>query len=116
MEANPHREMAVAGSGAIATGLAALASAGSERVWLLARSAKSAERVSAELDRACPRVDGGDADRDRRGAGALPADFLQVLIPPGTDTGYHPIIESLVTLTSWRTTLHRPRRLTCFSQ
>ena len=65
MEANPHREMAVAGSGAIATGLAALASAGSERVWLLARSAKSAERVSAELDRACPRVDGGDASRVR---------------------------------------------------
>lgn len=65
MEANPHPEMAVAGSGAIATGLAALASAGSERVWLLARSEESAERARAELSAACPRVDGGDAGRIR---------------------------------------------------
>lgn len=65
MEANPHRELAVAGSGAIATGLAALASAGSERVWLLARSEESAARVRTELSSACPRVDGGDAGRVR---------------------------------------------------
>ncbi len=65
MEPNPHREMAVAGSGAIATGLTALASAGCDRVWLLARSESSAERVRGELNTACPRVDGGDAGRVR---------------------------------------------------
>ncbi len=65
MEVNPHPEMAVAGSGAIATGLAALASAGSERVWLLARSERSAERARDELQSACPRVDGGDFNRIR---------------------------------------------------
>jgi 3-hydroxybutyryl-CoA dehydrogenase len=63
MEANPHEELAVAGSGAIAIGLAALASAGSERVWLLARSEESAERARGALGKACPRVDGGDAGR-----------------------------------------------------
>jgi len=65
MEANPHEELAVAGSGAIAIGLAALASAGSERVWLLARSEESAERARGALNKACPRVDGGDAGRIR---------------------------------------------------
>jgi len=65
MEANPHQELAVAGSGAIAIGLAALASAGSGRVWLLARSEGSAERARSELSSACPRVDGGDAGRVR---------------------------------------------------
>lgn len=55
----------MAGSGAIAIGLAALASAGSERVWLLARSEGSAERARSELSSACPRVDGGDAGRIR---------------------------------------------------
>ncbi len=63
MEANPHREFAVAGSGAIATGLAALASAGSDRVFLLARSEQSAERARGDLRSACPRVDGGDFSR-----------------------------------------------------
>ena len=65
MEVNPHQELAVAGSGAIAIGLAALASAGSERVWLLARSEESAERARGALNKACPRVDGGDAGRIR---------------------------------------------------
>ena len=65
MEVNPHPEMAVAGSGAIATGLAALASAGSERVWLLARSEQSAEKARDELESTCPRVDGGDFNRVR---------------------------------------------------
>ncbi|MEX1219504.1 MAG: 3-hydroxyacyl-CoA dehydrogenase NAD-binding domain-containing protein [Solirubrobacterales bacterium] len=65
MEPNPHEELAVAGSGAIAIGLAALASSGSERVWLLTRSDKSAERARGALESACPRVDGGDAGRIR---------------------------------------------------
>ena len=65
MEVNPHEELAVAGSGAIAIGLAALASAGSDRVWLLARSDESAERARGALNKACPRVDGGDAGRIR---------------------------------------------------
>lgn len=60
---NPYPELAVAGSGAIAIGLAALASSNSERVLLLARSEASADRAREELDRACPRVDGGHAGR-----------------------------------------------------
>ena len=60
---SPYPELAVAGSGAIAVGLAALASSNSERVWLLARSEASAERAREELAGACPRVDGGHAAR-----------------------------------------------------
>jgi 3-hydroxybutyryl-CoA dehydrogenase len=60
---NPYEEIAVAGSGAIAIGLAAVASANTERVLLLARSEASAARAREELDRACPRVDGGSAAR-----------------------------------------------------
>lgn len=55
--------MAVAGTGAIAIGLAALASAGSERVRVLARSEESAEKARTKLGKACSRVDGGDISR-----------------------------------------------------
>lgn len=60
---NPYPELAVAGSGAIATGLAALASSNSERVLLLARSEPSAERAREALERACRRVDDGHPGR-----------------------------------------------------
>jgi len=60
---NPYPELAVAGSGAIAVGLAALASANSELVRMLARSDASADRAREALARTCPRVDGGNAAR-----------------------------------------------------
>jgi 3-hydroxybutyryl-CoA dehydrogenase len=60
---NPYPELAVAGSGAIAVGLAALASSNSERVLLLARSEPSAERAREALERACRRVDDGHPGR-----------------------------------------------------
>ncbi len=61
MQENPYPEMAVAGSGAIATGLAALASARSKTVWLLARSQESADVAMATVTEACRRIDGADA-------------------------------------------------------
>ncbi|MGK2954665.1 MAG: 3-hydroxyacyl-CoA dehydrogenase family protein [Solirubrobacterales bacterium] len=63
MSENPYPELAVAGSGAIATGLAAIASATSEKVWLLARSDSSAENAMAAIARACERIEGADAGR-----------------------------------------------------
>ncbi|MDQ2700075.1 MAG: 3-hydroxyacyl-CoA dehydrogenase NAD-binding domain-containing protein [Actinomycetota bacterium] len=65
MSNNPYPVLAVAGSGAIATGLAALASATSEQVWLLARSDASAERAATAIEKACSRIDGADSARVR---------------------------------------------------
>jgi 3-hydroxybutyryl-CoA dehydrogenase len=65
MSTNPYPEMAVAGSGAIATGLAALASVTSENVWLLARSDASAEAAMTAVAKTCGRVDGADQTRVR---------------------------------------------------
>ncbi len=62
MSANPYPLVAIAGNGAIATGLAALASRESE-VRLLVRSEASAARASASLDRTSPRVEGSDRGR-----------------------------------------------------
>ncbi|MDQ2621650.1 MAG: 3-hydroxyacyl-CoA dehydrogenase NAD-binding domain-containing protein [Actinomycetota bacterium] len=62
MSANPYPHVAVAGSGAIATGLATLASRESD-VRLLVRSQSSAEKAVEALDRTCPRVDGSDRAR-----------------------------------------------------
>ena len=61
MQENPYLELAVAGSGAIATGLAALASVRSETVWLLARSQDSADAAMASVVKTCGRIDGADA-------------------------------------------------------
>lgn len=63
MTSNPYPELAVAGSGAIATGLAAISSVGSQRVWLLARSEQSAGRAIAAVEKACSRIEGADASR-----------------------------------------------------
>lgn len=60
---DPYGEFAVAGSGAIATGLAAMATGHSERVWLLARSSESAERALDEVRRSCERIEGSDPGR-----------------------------------------------------
>ena len=60
MQENPYLELAVAGSGAIATGLAALASVRSEKVWLLARSQESADTAMATVAKTCARIDGAD--------------------------------------------------------
>lgn len=52
MRRNPYSSIAIAGNGAIATGLAALSSRESE-VWLLTRSEASAERAVATLKKTC---------------------------------------------------------------
>lgn len=59
MSKNPYPEIAIAGNGAIATGLAALASRESQ-VTVLVRSEKAAERAAEALDRTCGRVEGAD--------------------------------------------------------
>ncbi len=65
MQENPYLELAVAGSGTIATGLAALASVRSESVWLLARSQDSAAQAMTTITETCKRIDGADPDRIR---------------------------------------------------
>ncbi|MBK5231804.1 MAG: 3-hydroxyacyl-CoA dehydrogenase family protein [Thermoleophilia bacterium] len=65
MSENPYPEMAIAGSGAIATGLASLASVSSGTVWLLARSARSAEAAMAGVAQSCDRIEGADVSRVR---------------------------------------------------
>ncbi len=63
MSHNPYPQLAIAGSGAIATGLAAIASRDSEKVWILARSAESANRAEAAVAKACGRIEGADPGR-----------------------------------------------------
>lgn len=60
---SPYPEIAVAGSGAIATGLAALASCHSERVWILVRSKNSADRAMELVKRASSRMEDADPGR-----------------------------------------------------
>lgn len=61
---NPYPTIAVAGNGAIATGLAALACRESD-VIVLVRSADAAERARAALERSCSRLEGSDHRRVR---------------------------------------------------
>ncbi|MGA7435014.1 MAG: 3-hydroxyacyl-CoA dehydrogenase family protein [Solirubrobacterales bacterium] len=63
MTENPYPVLAVAGSGAIATGLAALATKTSEKVLLLARSESSAERAMAAIEKTSGRIDGADPSK-----------------------------------------------------
>jgi len=63
MSDNPYPQLAVAGSGAIATGLAALASRDSERVWILARSEESAAKAAAAVEKSAGRIEGADPAR-----------------------------------------------------
>jgi len=63
MTATPYEFVAIAGSGTIATGLAAVASTSSSRVVMLARSAESAERALAAVEKAGRRIPGADPTR-----------------------------------------------------
>lgn len=63
MSDNPYPQLAIAGSGAIATGLAALASRDSDQVWILARSAESAAKATAAVQKSAARIEGADPSR-----------------------------------------------------
>lgn len=63
MSGTPYEFVAIAGSGTIATGLAALASKSSPRVTLLVRSEESAERALTAVEKASRRIAGAEPDR-----------------------------------------------------
>ena len=63
MSGTPYPFVAIAGSGTIATGLAALASTSSPRVTMLVRSEDSAERALAAVEKASRRIPGADLSR-----------------------------------------------------
>ncbi|MCB0828036.1 MAG: 3-hydroxyacyl-CoA dehydrogenase family protein [Solirubrobacterales bacterium] len=80
----PYAVIAVAGSGAIATGLASLASCHAEKVWLLARSTESARRASESIGASCERIQGADADR------------VTATTDPGDLAGAELVVEAIV--------------------
>ncbi|MCB0860008.1 MAG: 3-hydroxyacyl-CoA dehydrogenase family protein [Solirubrobacterales bacterium] len=63
MTATPYEFVAIAGSGTIATGLAAVASTSSPRVLMLVRSEESANRALTAVEKACRRIPGADPSR-----------------------------------------------------
>ncbi|MDQ5895333.1 MAG: 3-hydroxyacyl-CoA dehydrogenase family protein [Actinomycetota bacterium] len=63
MSGTPYPFVAIAGSGTIATGLAALASTSSPRVVMLVRSEDSAKRALAAVEKASRRIPGADLSR-----------------------------------------------------
>ncbi len=63
MTATPYQFVAIAGSGTIATGLAAVASRSSSEVVLLVRSAESGERALAAVEKASRRIAGAEPSR-----------------------------------------------------
>ena len=63
MSNHPYRQIGVAGSGAIATGLAALASVQAESVTVLGRSESSCQRATAAVEKASSRIEGADPER-----------------------------------------------------
>ena len=65
MSNHPYRVVGVAGSGAIATGLAAVASTQAESVWLLARSESSGVKAMETILRLTGRIEGADPERIR---------------------------------------------------
>ena len=65
MSNHPYRVVGVAGSGAIATGLAAVASTQAESVWLLARSESSGAKAMETILRLTGRIEGADPERIR---------------------------------------------------
>lgn len=79
MSQDPYRKVVVIGSGTIATGLAAVATACTDEVVLLARSSDSAERARQKTEVLLGRVEAGTGDRltvtDDRAA-ASDADFV----------------------------------------
>jgi len=84
MSNNPYPELAIAGSGAIATGLAALASRDSDRVWMLARSQHSADRAMRAVEKACGRIEGADPSR------------VTATIDPGDLAGSKLMVEAII--------------------
>jgi 3-hydroxybutyryl-CoA dehydrogenase len=63
MSATPYEFVAIAGSGTIASGLAAVASASSSKVVLLVRSEESGNRALAAVEKASRRIAGSFPDR-----------------------------------------------------
>ncbi len=63
MTATPYEFVAIAGSGTIATGLAAVATTSSRKVVLLVRSEDSARRALAAVEKASRRIAGAMPDR-----------------------------------------------------
>jgi len=63
MTATPYEFVAIAGSGTIATGLAAVATTSSSRVTLLVRSEESAKRALAAVEKASRRIAGAAPER-----------------------------------------------------
>lgn len=63
MTATPYEFVAIAGSGTIATGLAAVASTSSTRVVMLVRSEESANRALAAVEKASRRIPGANPSR-----------------------------------------------------
>mgnify|MGYP001335282769 FL=1 len=63
MTATPYQFVAIAGSGTIATGLAAVASRSSSEVVLLGSSAESGDRALAAVEKARRRIAGADPSR-----------------------------------------------------
>lgn len=63
MSATPYEFVAIAGSGTIATGLAAVATTSSSKVMLLVRSEESAKRALAAVEKASRRIAGAAPDR-----------------------------------------------------
>jgi hypothetical protein len=98
--------LGIAGSGAIACGLAATAAKNGE-VLLWARSAESAERAHAAISRNCAKLLGGDVDPDR---------VKIVTDLDGLDSATF-LIEAVVSpSTPSRTRSSRPRRRRCRSR
>ena len=63
MSATPYKSVAIAGSGTIATGLAAVATVPSSEVKLLVRSEESAAKALAAVEKASRRIAGADPSR-----------------------------------------------------
>jgi 3-hydroxybutyryl-CoA dehydrogenase len=70
MSETPYRELGISGSGAIATGLAAVASARAGRIRILARSEPSAQRAMLAVEKTCSRIEGADPSRVSTGTAA----------------------------------------------
>ncbi len=97
---NGYLSPAVAGSGAIAAGLAAAATTLGE-VRLLARSDTSAFRAEEQVDKLCRKLEGGDASK------------LKVTIDPAELAGCDLIAEAIVEDHDAKVALHKTLAETC---
>ena len=90
---NRYLSPGVAGSGAIAVGVAASATALGE-VWLLARTDTSARRAEEEVEELCGKLDGAEASR------------LKVTTEPGNLAGCDLVVEAIVEQPEAKVELH----------